>query len=109
MLQLKERMEEENIKEITPGLLPGIEGEMGDEWLVVDAGDWLWDAFLIHPQSCSCSWTRMLTVGSVVVHLFLEAERKYYNLEGLWGKTGNVKWLESQTSIETLDTIRAPP
>lgn len=35
---MKESMKEKNITEITPGLLPGIEGEMGDEWLIVDAG-----------------------------------------------------------------------
>lgn len=39
LVQLKKNMEEKRIKEITPGLLPGIEGEMGDEWLLVDAGE----------------------------------------------------------------------
>lgn len=46
-------------------------------------------------------------VGSVVVHLFLEEERKYYNLEGLWGKSENITWIESKSAIETLDTITA--
>lgn len=43
--------------------------------------------------------------GSVVVHLFLEEERKYYNLEGLWGKSDNIAWIESKSTVETLDTI----
>ena len=28
----------------------------------------------------------ILDLGSIVVHVMDESERKYYNLEGLWGK-----------------------
>lgn len=32
----------------------------------------------------------ILDYGDVVVHLFSETQRNYYNIEGLWSKTGNV-------------------
>ncbi|GMH39619.1 hypothetical protein BSKO_07517 [Bryopsis sp. KO-2023] len=80
--KLTEKMKEHSVEEVTKGLKPAVEGEMGDEWLLVDA-------------------------GSVVVHLFLERARSYYDLESLWGKRDNIEWIEAETSVETLDTIKA--
>ncbi|GAQ82507.1 hypothetical protein KFL_001130250 [Klebsormidium nitens] len=47
-------------QEVMDGLTPAVEGEPGQNWLLVDA-------------------------GNIIVHFFTEDERQYYRLEELWG------------------------
>lgn len=70
--------------EVAPGVLPAVEGaaDPAAEWLVVDA-------------------------GSVVVHVFSEAARKEYNLEGLWGREGGANITRVAQRIKAVQTLHS--
>jgi ribosome-associated protein len=44
----------------------------------------------------SASWIAM-DYGDVVVHLFLDETRKYYDIDRLWGDASLVEWVEAKT------------
>ncbi|CAD7701801.1 unnamed protein product [Ostreobium quekettii] len=79
--EVKQSCQRKNISHVAEGVTPGIEGEMGCDWVVVDA-------------------------GSVVVHVFMEDARRYYDLEGLWGTEDNIRRITTDKMVETLDTIK---
>jgi len=54
-------------KEVAPGLTPRIDGEIGSEWVAVDA-------------------------GSIIVHVMLEGTRAFYDIEGIHGDSSNTEW-----------------
>lgn len=54
-----------------PPMSPHKRGDMGNRWLALDLID-------------------------VIVHLFDEEARMYYDLDGLWGDAKEVKWFEEE-------------
>lgn len=53
------------------GLVPRLEGWRQARWILMD-------------------------YGSLIVHIFLEEDRKFYNLERLWGDVGNLDMVRNE-------------
>lgn len=59
-------------------------------------------------QDAGREWT-ILDYGDVVVHIFLESARKFYNLEALWGQVRQVREKKAEAPAAEAATAAAKP
>jgi ribosome-associated protein len=52
----------------------------------------------VAPDQTSSRWT-LIDYADVVVHLFDDDARSFYNLEGLWGDAETINWTPATATV----------